>query len=163
MEFFGHAESWVLVAFILFIALLVYLKVPAMMAKMLDERSAKIAKDLDEAAKLRQEAQALLASYQKKRVEAEKDAANIVAQAKVDAEEYGKDARRKLGETLERRARQAEQKIAQAEAAAIKEVRSVATDIAVAAATRLVAEAARGTKGAVLIAESIEAVKTRLN
>ena len=163
MEFFGHAESWVLVAFILFIILLVYLKVPAMVARMLDERSAKIAKDLDEARKLREEAQALLTSYQEKRVEAEKDAVNIIAQAKIDAEEYGAEARRKLGETLERRAKQAEQKIAQAEAQAIKEVRTVATDIAVAAATRLVAEAAKGPKGAGLIAESIEAVKTRLN
>jgi F-type H+-transporting ATPase subunit b len=163
MEFFRHAESWVLVAFILFIVLLVYLKVPAMLARMLDERSAKIAKDLEEASKLREEAQALLASYQKKRAEAEKDAVNIVAQAKVDAEEYAAEARRKLTETLERRARQAEQKIAQAEASAIKEVRNVAADIAVAAATRLVAEAAKGPKGAALIAESVEAVKTRLN
>ncbi len=163
MEFFHEAESWVLVAFILFIGLLVYLKVPAMLAKMLDERSAKIAKDLEEARKLREEAQALLASYQKKRVEAEAEAANIVAQAKLDAEEYAKDARRKLGETLERRSKQAEQKIAQAQAAAIKDVRTAATDIAVAAATSLAAEAAKGPKGASLIAQSIEAVKTRLN
>lgn len=163
MEFFHEAESWVLVAFILFVALLVYLKVPAMLAKMLDERSAKIAKDLEEARKLREEAQALLASYQKKRVEAEADAANIVAQARLDAEEFAKDARRKLTETLERRSKQAEQKIAQAQAAAIKDVRTVATDIAVAAATSLVTEAAKGPKGASLIAQSIEAVKTRLN
>ena len=163
MEFFGHAESWVLVAFILFIALLIYLKVPAMVARMLDERSAKIAKDLEEARNLREEAQALLASYQQKRIEAEKDAVNIVAQAKIDAEEYAVEARRKLGETLERRGKQAEQKIAQAETSAIKEVRTIATDIAVAAATRLVAEAAKGPKGATLITESIEAVKTRLN
>ena len=163
MEFFGHAESWVLVAFILFIGLLVYLKVPAMVAKMLDERSARIAKDLEEARKLREEAQALLASYQKKRVEAEKDAANIVAQAKVDAEEYAAEARRKLADTLERRTKQAGQKIAQAQASAIKEVRSVATDIAVAAASQLAAEALKGAKGAGMIAESIAAVKSRLN
>ncbi len=163
MEFFGDAESWVLVSFILFILLLVYLKVPAMVARMLDERSAKIAKDLAEAAQLREEAQALLASYQQKRIEAEKDAVNILAQAKADAEDYAADARRKLSETLERRAKQAEQKIAQAEAQAVKDVRTVATDIAVAAATRLVAEAAKGPKGATLIAESIEAVKNRLN
>lgn len=163
MQFFHEAESWVLVAFILFIALLVYLKVPAMVAKMLDERSAKIAKELEEARKLREEAQSLLASYQKKRVEAETDAANIIAQAKVDAEEYAAEARRKLSETLERRTRQAEQKIAQAEASAIKEVRNLATDIAVAAATGLVADATKGAKGAGLIEDSIAAVKARLN
>ena len=163
MEFFSHAESWVLVSFILFVLLLVYLKVPAMVARMLDERSAKIGKDLAEAAQLREEAQALLASYQQKRVEAEKDAVNILAQARADAEDYAADARRKLAETLDRRAKQAEQKITQAEAQAIKDVRTIATDIAVAAATQLVAEAAKGPKGASLVAESIEAVKTRLN
>jgi F-type H+-transporting ATPase subunit b len=163
MEFFGKPESWVLVAFILFIALMVYLKVPAMVAKMLDERAAKIAKDLDEAKKLREEAQALLDSYKSKRAEAEKEAAGIVAQAKSDAEEYAEEARKKLAESIERRTRQAEQKIAQAEAAAVKDVRNVATELAIAAASKLSAEAAKGTKGAKLIEESIAAVKTRLN
>ena len=150
MEFFGHAESWVLVAFLLFVALMIYMKVPGLVARMLDERAAKIAADLAEARKLREEAQALLASYQAKRTEAEKDAASIVAQAKADAAEYAEEARRKLAETLDRRRKQAEQKIAQAEAAAIKEVRAIATDVAVAAATNLVAEAAKGAKGAAL-------------
>ena len=163
MEFFRDAESWVLVAFILFIALLVYLKVPAMLAKMLDERSAKIAADLAEARKLREEAQGLLASYQKKRAEAEKDAAGIIAQAKLDADEYAAETRRKLGETLERRTKQAEQKIAQAEAAAIKDVRNAVADIAIAAATKLSADSLKGGKGAGLITESIAAVKSRLN
>ncbi len=163
MEFFGKPESWVLVAFILFVALMVYLKVPAMVAKMLDERSAKIAKDLDEARKLREEAQALLDSYKAKRGEAEQQAAGIVAQAKADAEEYAEEARKKLSESLERRTRQAEQKIAQAEAAAVKDVRNAAADLAIAAAAKLSAEAAKGSKGAKLIEESIAAVKSQLN
>ena len=160
---FREPETWVAVAFVLFVILLLYLKVPAMVAKMLDERAATIAKDLAEARKLREEAQALLASYQKKRVEAEKDAADIVAQAKTDAEDYAAEARRKLGETIERRTRQAEQKIAQAEAGAIKEVRAIAAGIAIAAATGLAAEAVKGAKGDALIAQSIDAVKNRLN
>lgn len=163
MEFFHKAESWVLVAFLLFVALLLYLKVPAMVAKMLDERSAKIAKELAEARKLREEAEALLASYQKKRVEAEAEASAILDLAKKEAEAYAEEARRKLSETLERRSRQAEQKIAQAEANAIKEVRTAVTDVAMAAATGLVAEAAKGEKGASLVEESIEALKSRLN
>jgi F-type H+-transporting ATPase subunit b len=163
MEFFGEAETWVLVAFVLFVALLVYLKVPAMLAQLLDERAARIARELDEARKLREEARALLASYQARRGEAEKEAAAIVAQARLDAEEYAAETRRKLAETVERRSRQAEQKIAQAEAAAIKDVRNIAADIAVAAAERLVAEAARGAKAAQLIDESIAALKTKLN
>ena len=163
MEFFGHAESWVLVAFLLFVALLLYLKAPAMIAKMLDERAAAIAKELDDARKLREEAQALLVSYQAKRQEAEATAAAILAQAKTAAEEYAAEARHKLGESIERRTAQAEQKIAQAEAAAVKDVRGAVTDIAIAAAARLSAEQLKGGKGAELIAESIDAVKRRLN
>jgi F-type H+-transporting ATPase subunit b len=155
--------TWVAVSFVLFIALGVYLKVPAMLAKMLDERADKISKELAEARKLREEAQALLAEYQTKRSEAEKDAANIVAQAKVEAESYAVETRKKLAETIERRTKQAAQKIAQAEAAAIKEVRTTATEAAIAAASKLVGEAVQGAKGTKLIDESIAAVKSRLN
>jgi F-type H+-transporting ATPase subunit b len=156
-------ETWVAVAFFLFVGLGIYLKVPAMLAKMLDERADKISKELAEARKLREEAQALLAEYQKKRSEAEKDAANIVAQAKIEAESYSVETRKKLAETIERRTKQAAQKIAQAEAAAIKEVRTTATEAAIAAASKLVGEAVQGTKGTNLIDESIAAVKSRLN
>ena len=156
-------ETWVAVAFVLFIGLGIYLKVPAMLAKMLDERADKIGKELAEAKKLREEAQALLAEYQKKRAEAEKDAANIVAQAKIEAESYSVETRKKLAETIERRTKQAAQKIAQAEAAAVKEVRTTATEAAIAAASKLVGEAVQGAKGTKLIDESITAVKSRLN
>jgi F-type H+-transporting ATPase subunit b len=159
----SSAETWVAVAFVLFIALLIYLKVPTKVAAMLDERAAKIAKDLEEARKLREEAQTLLAEYQKKRIDAEKTAQDIIAQARVEAEAYAEETRKKLGETLERRTRQAEQKIAQAEAAALKEVRTTASDIAVAAATQLVGDAMKGSKGTGLIDESIQAVRGRLN
>ena len=160
---FHEAETWVAVAFVLFVVLLVYLKVPALLAKMLDERAGKIGRELAEARKLREEAQALLTEYQKKRAEAEKDAANIVAQAKVEAEAYSVETRKKLAETIERRTKQAAQKIAQAEAAAIKEVRTTATEAAIAAASKLLGEAVQGTKGTKLIDESITAVKSRLN
>ena len=160
---FHEAETWVAVAFVLFVGLCIYLKVPAMLAKMLDERADKISKELAEARKLREEAQALLAEYQKKRAEAEKDAANIVAQAKLEAESYSVETRKKLAETIERRTKQAAQKIAQAEATAIKEVRTTATEAAIAAASKLVGEAVQGAKGVKLIDESIAAVKNRLN
>jgi F-type H+-transporting ATPase subunit b len=160
---FHEPETWVAVAFLLFAALMVYLKVPAKVAAMLDQRADQIGKELAEAKRLREEAQALLEDYKRKRVEAERNAENIVAQAKADAESYAAEARRKLSETLERRTRQAEQKIAQAEAAAVKDVRETATNLAIAAAARLTADAAKGTKGAKLIEESIAAVKTRLN
>jgi F-type H+-transporting ATPase subunit b len=163
MEFFRHAESWVLVSFILFVALLVYLKVPAMLATMLDARSSKIAKELDDARHLREEAAALLAEYQKKRADAEKQADDIIARAKADMVAYTAEAKKKLADGMERRVKQAENKIAQAEAAATKDVRSAAADLAIAAAASLLKEKSKGAGGAKQIAESIAAVKARLN
>lgn len=163
MTFFHEAESWVLVAFLLFVALLVYMKVPGMAARMLDDRASRIAKELDDARKLRAEAEALLKGYEAKRAEAEKLAADIVAQARSDAAEYAEESRKKLGEQLARLTSQAESKIAQAESAAVKEVRNVVTDIAVAAAHHLTPQSIKGGKAASLIDESIAAVKSRLN
>jgi F-type H+-transporting ATPase subunit b len=160
---FGDPETWVLVAFILFVALLIYLKVPAKMTALLDERAARIAKELAEAKRLREEAQALLDEYKKKRVQAEKDAEDIVALARREAEAYAHETHIKLSETLERRTRQAEQKIAQAEQQAVKDVRTTATDVAIAAATQLLGAATEGATGAKLIEDSIDAVKSRLN
>jgi F-type H+-transporting ATPase subunit b len=160
---FGQAETWVAVAFVLFVALLIYLKVPAKVTAMLDDRAARIAKELAEAKRLREEAQALLDEYKKKRVQAEKDAEDIVALARREAEAYAHETRTKLAETLERRTRQAEQKIAQAEQQAVKDVRTAATDVAITAATELLGVASEGAKGAKLIEESINAVKSRLN
>ena len=159
----GKAETWVAVAFVLFVLLLLYLKVPAKVAAMLDDRSARIAKELAEARKLREEAQALLDEYKAKRVAAEKDAENIIALARKEAEAYGHEMRAKIAETVERRTRQAEQKITQAEAQAVKDVRNVATDLAIAAAQDLLGSTARGAKGEQLVSDSIAAVKNRLN
>lgn len=163
MEFFHHAESWVLVSFILFLALLAYLKVPAMLGKSLDDRSAKIAKELDDARKLREEAAALLAEYKAKGAAAEKEAAGILASAKADAAAYMTEQSKKLEDTLTRRTAQAEQKIAQAEAAAIKDVRQAAAELAIAAATSVLRDTSTGKTGEALIAQSIVAVKSRLN
>jgi F-type H+-transporting ATPase subunit b len=160
---FAEPETWVAVAFVLFVALLVYMKVPTKVVALLDERAVRIAKELAEAKKLREEAQALLDEYRKRRIQAEKDAEDIVALARREAEAYAHETRVKLTETLERRTRQAEQKIAQAEQQAVKDVRTAATDVAIAAATELLGAAAGGAKGAKLIEESIDAVKSRLN
>jgi F-type H+-transporting ATPase subunit b len=160
---FGTAETWVAVAFVLFVALLIYLKVPAKVVAMLDDRAARIAKELAEAKRLREEAQALLDEYRKKRVQAEKDAEDIVALARREAEAYAHETHVKLSEMLERRTRQAEQKIAQAEQQAVKDVRTAATDVAIAAATELLGVAAEGSKGNKLIEDSIDAVKSRLS
>ena len=157
------ATFFALVALIIFLGIAAYAGAFKKMGAGLDSRADRIRKELDHATQLRKDAEALLAEYKQKRLDAEKEAASIISAAKADAEEYAAETRRKLTESLERRSKQAEQKIAQAEAAAIKDVRNAATELAIAAAQNMVAEAARGAKGAELIASSIAAVKNRLN
>ena len=157
------ATFFALVALIIFLGIAAYAGAFKKMGAGLDSRADRIRKELDHATQLRKDAEALLAEYKQKRLDAEKEAASIISAAKADAEEYAAETRRKLTESLERRSKQAEQKIAQAEAAAIKDVRNVATDLAIAASHHLAAEAAKGSKGAELISESIAAVKNRLN
>ena len=160
MEFFHHAESWVLVSFLLFVGLLIYLKVPKIFVRLLDEHSFKVKSQLDEARKLREEAAAMLADYKKKQADAEQQAADIIASAKTEAEQFAADSRQKMTETLDRRTKQAMQKIAQAEAAATKDVRARVTDLAIAAASNLIAGQKSNPK---LIEESIAAVKSKMN
>ena len=157
------ATFFALVALLIFLAIAAYAGAFKKMGAGLDNRSDRIRRELEHATQLRKDAEALLAEYKQKRLDAEKEAASIISAAKADAEEYAAETRRKLTESLERRSKQAEQKIAQAEAAAIKDVRNVATDLAIAASHHLAAEAAKGSKGAELISQSIAAVKNRLN
>lgn len=157
------ASFFALVALIIFLGIVAYAGGFRAMGAGLDARSQRIRNDLEHAATLRKEAEALLAEYKQKRIDAEQEAASIVAAARRDAEEYAAETRRKLSESLDRRTKQAEQKIAQAEAAAIKDVRNAATELAIAAAQNMVAQAAQGSKGDDLIASSIQAVKNRLN
>ncbi|MGB7205954.1 MAG: F0F1 ATP synthase subunit B [Anderseniella sp.] len=157
------ATFWALIALVLFLAILIWKKVPGLLGSKLDERAAAIAGELDEAKRLREEAQELLTEYEKKRAEAEAEADMIVAQAKREAEIYGKESRRKMSEQIDRRTRLAEQKIAQAEVAAIKDVRAAATDLAIEATARILATDAKGATGANLIDQSIASVRKQLN
>ena len=163
MEIFHNAEFWVAVAFLLLIGLFVYLKVPAQIIQLLDERAAAIAKSLADAEKLRLEAEALLKDYQRRRVEAEKEAETIVEQARREAEAYSTEARNKLREMIERRSNSARQKIAQAEATALKDVRAAAAEMAVAMATRVLKDELEGEQGQRLIDRSIDDLRDKLN
>ncbi len=129
----------------------------------LDARKDQIAKDIADARTLRQEAEALLAEYKKKRLDAEQEARSIIESAKADAVAFAAEAKKKLADTIERRSKQAEEKIARAEAAATKEIRDHATDLAIANATSQLGAKAKGKGGDGLIAESIAAVRSRLN
>lgn len=157
------AEFWVAVSFVGFLAILIYYKIPALLAKALDERAAAIRKELDEARRLRDEAQNLLNDYQKKYRNAGLEAESIIEQARGEAQAYAKETRASLAELLERRTRQAEEKIARAEAQAVDEVRAAAVDTALAAAERILREKASGAAGAALIDDSIRGLKGRLN
>ena len=157
------ATFFALVGLVLFLALVVYLKVPGMMAKSLDERAANIRNELDEAKRLREEAQALLVEYQRKRQEAEADAANIVASAEREAAILTEEARQKTEEFVARRNALSEQKIKQAEADAIGAVRAAAVDIAVAAAEKVIAAKADASAQETLFRDALSKVQTRLN
>ena len=156
-------EFWVLVSFVLFIGLIVYLKVPGKVTAMLDERAERISRELDEARKLREEAQGLLADYERKRRDADKEAEAIIAQAREEAEAFAVETRQKLVGMVERRGRMAEEKIAQAEAQAIKEVRAAAAELAIAAATRIISDEVQGAKADQLVDASIADLKDRLH
>lgn len=154
---------WALVSLLIFLGIIAYMKVPAMMAKGLDERADKIRADLDEAKRLRDEAAALLAEYQKKRKQAESDAEEIVKSARRDAELLAADAKVKTEEFVKRRTAMAEQKIAQAERDAVSAVRASAIDIAVAAAGKILGGKPSEKLGAELFKQSLTDVKSRLN
>ena len=159
----GMAEFWVAIAFVAFALILVYYKVPRLIAKSLDDRADSIRKELDEARRLREEAQALLTDYQTRHRNVGEEAQAIVAQARHEADAFAQETREALKDTLERRTRLAEDKIARAEAQAVDEVRAAAVDMAVAAAERILREKAAGAGGAALIDQGIRDLKGRLN
>ena len=133
MELFHEAEFWVALAIVV-IAILAVPKVLKRINASLDERAAKIRAQIEEARKLREDAQALLASYQKKQREAMAEAEAIINQAKADAQRLRSDAETELTNAIERRKQQALDRIAQGEAQALKDVRNTAVDVALAAA-----------------------------
>ena len=157
------AEFWVAIAFVVFVLILIYYRVPALIAKSLDDRSEAIRKELDEARRLREEAQNLLADYQKKHRNVGQEADSILELARGEAEAFAQETRASLKDMLERRTRQAEDKIARAEAQAVDEVRAAAIELAVAAAEKILREKASGAAAAALIDQSIRDLKTRLN
>jgi F-type H+-transporting ATPase subunit b len=154
---------WALVALVIFFALVIWLKAPKRMAESLDTRAEKIREELEEARRLREEAQELLAEYQRKRKEAEAEAEAIIAAGKHEAELLAQESASKTAEFLERRTALAEQKIAQAESQAVADVRALAVNIAIAASEAIIRDKVSGNLSDDLIARSIAEVKAKLN
>ena len=163
MELLQEPELWVGVGFVMVVALLLYVGAPKLVGGMLDARSAAIRAELEEARRLREEAQALLEGYQSKAASAEKEAETIVVEARAEAERFAAESRATLKTLIERRAQSAQEKIAQAEAAALAEIRTLAADAATAAAQKLILARLDEKRAGALIAESIKALPTKLN
>lgn len=163
--FFSLANSdfVVLISFLLFIGVLVFLKVPGMLAGMLDNRADGIKSELDEARALREEAQSLLATYERKQKEVKEQADRIVSQAKVEAQEAAEAAKKDLQDTIARRVKAAEDQIASAEAGAVKEVRDRAVVIAVDVAKEMIAKNMTDDRRADLVDEAIGEVQAKLH
>ncbi len=150
---------WATVALFILIGVFIYYDVPALIGRAIDQRGNRIRAELDEARRLREEGRQLLADLQKKRKEAEKDAADIVAAARREADMLLDEARKKTADYVTRRTALAEQKISQAEREAVAEVRAAAVDVAVEAARKVLA----GKVDADRFQSSLREVKANLN
>lgn len=159
----ANTDFVVLIGFLVFIGILVYFKVPAMVTGMLDSRADQIRSELDEARALREEAQTLLASYERKQSEVAEQADRIVAAARDEANRAAEEAKAELERSVARRLDAADEQIASAEAAAIRGVRDQAVQVAVAAAGDVLAKQMAATQANKLIDTSIETVGARLN
>jgi F-type H+-transporting ATPase subunit b len=158
----GTAHFWEAAGLLLLIIGLVWLKVPGMALKALDERAHRIQAQLDEATKLRQEAERLLADIKLQREQAEKHAAEIVQMAQEEATRLAEDSKLKLEEQIKRRGEMAERRIALAESQAAAEVKAAAADLAAQAAEAVLAARLAGAKTDPLADAAIAQVATKL-
>jgi F-type H+-transporting ATPase subunit b len=156
------AEFWVAVSFVIFVALMIW-KVRKVVANLLDQRSETIRRQIDEAEKLRREAQDLLADYQRKQSEAYKEAEGIIAQAKAEAERMKVKAQADIEAAIKLRERQAVDRIAQAEAQASADVRNAAVDAAIGATQVLLRDRLASGQGGELVDRAIAELPQRLN
>lgn len=152
----------VLLSFLAFIAVLVYLRVPGRLAKMLDGRAARIRRDLDEARALREEAQTVLASYERRQKDVQEQAARIIETARIEAEAAAAKAKEDLRVAIERRLAAADEQIESAKAGAVKEVRDRAVAVAVAVARDEIARKMTDHAGNKLVDSAIREVKSKL-
>jgi len=160
--FYTEAHFWVNVAFLLVIGL-AWRPVARAIAAALDARSAKIKARIDEALRLREEAQELLAAYQRKQRDAMREAEEIIAHAKSEAERLSRQAAQDLEVQMKRREQMALDRISQAEAQALKEVQHVAVDVAIAAASRVIGDSLTPAQRGTLVDESIKTLPGTLH
>lgn len=158
-----NTDFVVTISFLLFVAVLVYLKVPGLLGGLLDKRAAGIKSDLDEARALHEEARGILASYERKHKEVQEQADRIVESAKREAMAAAEQAKADLVASITRRLAAAEDQIASAEASAVREIRDRAISVAVAAAGDLIAKQMTAAEKGKLIEQSISEVEAKLH
>jgi len=163
MDFLYNTDIVVAIAFIIFVGFLIYVGVPGKVTKMLDDRADKIKADLAEARALREEAQQVLASYERKQKEVEQLAAEIVTKAKAEAQANADAAKADLAESIERRIASAKDQIASAEAGAVREVKDRAVEVAVQAARDVIAKQMDAAHANALIDDAIQQVGAKLH
>jgi F-type H+-transporting ATPase subunit b len=160
---FFEPEFWVAVAFVLLMILFAYLGIHKTVLKALDNRAGRIKAELDDARRIKEEAAKLLADYKARRALAEREADEIISNAKAEAERIAADAKAKMEDFVARRTKTAESKIALAEAQALADVRAAAADAAVTAATTILSQSVKGPVADDLLAKGIAEVRTKLN
>lgn len=160
---FFDPETWVAIAFVILMVVFGYLGVFKSAMTALDHRAARIKAELDDATRLKQEAAKVLADYKARSATAEREAADIIANAKVEAERIATEAKAKMEDFVARRTKTAESKIALAEAQAVADVRAAAAEAAVQAASTILSQSVKGQVADDLLAKSISEVRQQLN
>lgn len=156
-------ETWVAVAFVILMALFAYLGIHRTVLTALDKRAERIKAELEDARRLKDEAAKLLADYKAKRATAEREADEIISNAKAEAERIATEAKAKMEDFVVRRTKTAESKIALAEAQALADVRAAAANAAVTAATTILSQSVKGSVADDLLAKGIAEVRAKLN
>lgn len=160
---FAQPETWVAIAFVILMAVFARLGIHRTVLAALDRRAERIKTELAEARRLKDEAAKLLADYQARRNSAEREAQEIVTNAKAEAERIAAEARSRMEDFVARRTKTAESKIALAEAQALADVRAAAAEAAVTAASTVLSQSVKGSMADDLLAKGIAEVKAKLN
>ena len=160
---FEDPETWVAIAFVILMGVFAYIGVHRTVLKALDNRSARIKAELDDARRLKDEAAKVLAEYKTRRASAEREAQEIISSAKAEAERIATEAKAKMEDFVARRTKTAESKIALAEAQAVADVRAAAANAAVTAASTILSQSVKGSVADDLLAKGIAEVKAKLN
>jgi F-type H+-transporting ATPase subunit b len=163
VEILKEPDFWEWLGLLIVVGIILWKRVPAFLGAMLDARAAAITKELDQAKALREEAQTLLVDYRQRAERAQSEAANILTESRAEAERFAAESREQLKAQLERRAKQAQDKIAQAEAQALSDIRALAADMAVEAAEKLIAARLDDKRSSALVEGSIKDLSAKLN